>query len=329
MIGARVGRRERRFVEAVGVFADPPAPHVFQRHHKRELLPRDPRLVINEAVGVGQGDRSGAQLQQFFHRVLRDIAAARDQTHLALERLAACGQHLRREVHRAVAGRLWPDQRSSPVQSLPGENAGELVAQALVLPEEEADFASADTDVAGRHVGVGADVAVQLGHEALTEPHHLVVALPFRIEIGSTFAAAHRQRRQGVFEHLLEGEELEDAQVHRRMESQAAFVRADGAVHLDPVAAIDLVRAAIVLPRHAEHHHAFGLHHALDDPRAAILGTPLEDQIQRFDNFLHRLVKFGFARVLRSHFRHQVAHEARPLHVGRRHKDVFLQKRET
>ena len=81
-------------------------------------------------------------------------------------RVAAGGEHFLGEVDGAVAGGLGPDQRAAPVQALAGQHAGELVADALVLAEEEADLAAAHADVAGRHVGVRADVLAQLGHEA-------------------------------------------------------------------------------------------------------------------------------------------------------------------
>src|SRR5271169_6668241 len=48
----------------------------------------------------------------------------------------------------------------------------------------------------------------------------------------------HGQRGQRVLEDLLKGEELQDAQIDRGMEAQAALVGADGAVHLDAEAAI-------------------------------------------------------------------------------------------
>src|SRR3546814_18690648 len=89
-------------------------------------------------------------------------------------------------------------------------------------------------------------MAVKLGHERLAEAHHFVVALALRVEVRATLAAAHGQRSQGVLEDLFEGEELEDADVHRRMEAQTTFVWADGAVHLDAEPAIDLHAALVV-----------------------------------------------------------------------------------
>jgi hypothetical protein len=100
----------------------------------------------------------------------------------------------------------------------------ELVADALVLAEEEADLAAADADVTGRHVGVGADVAEELGHEALAEAHDLGVGLALGIEVGAALAAAHGQGGQGILEDLLEAEELEHAEVDGGVEAEAALV---------------------------------------------------------------------------------------------------------
>ena len=72
--------------------------------------------------------------------------------------------------------------------------------------------------------------------------------------------------------HLLEGEELEDAEVDRRVEAQAALVGADRAVHLDAEAAVDLHLALVVQPRHAEHDHALGF-----CLRAGAPGRPITD----------------------------------------------------
>ena len=48
------------------------------------------------------------------------------------------------------------------------------------------------------------------------------------------------------------------------METDAALVGAEGAVHLYAEAAVDLQLACIVQPWHAEHDHALGLHHAVE-----------------------------------------------------------------
>src|ERR1019366_10811927 len=107
-----------------------------------------------------------------------------------------------------------------PVEPLPREDPRELVADPLVLAEQIPDLAPAAADVARRYVRVGADVPAELRHEALAEAHHLVVALPFRIEIRSALPAAHRQRCQRGLAHLVERQKLQDAEIHGRMKPQ-------------------------------------------------------------------------------------------------------------
>ena len=129
--------------------------------------------------------------------------------HLALEAVAARGEHFLGEIDRAVAGGFGTNQRAAVVEALAGQHAAEAVGQLLVLAEQVADLAAAHADVAGGHVGVGADVAEQLGHERLAETHDFVVALALGIEVAAALAAAHHDRRQAVLEDLLEGQELQ------------------------------------------------------------------------------------------------------------------------
>src|SRR6185503_6150532 len=167
------------------------------------------------------------------HRELRHVARAGHRHALAAQILAARAQHRLDEVDTAVAGGLGPDQRAAPGAALAGEHASELVLELLVHAEEVADLAAADADVPRRHVGVGPDVPPQLGHERLAEAHHLAVGLALGVEVAAALAAAHGQRRQAVLEHLLEGEELQDAEVDAGVEAQPALVRTEGAAHLD------------------------------------------------------------------------------------------------
>src|SRR5690606_28169393 len=95
---------------------------------------------------------------------------------------------------------------------------------ALVLTEEVADLTLTDADVARRHVGVLADVTVELGHEALAEAHDLVGRASFRVEVRAPLAAADRELGQRVLEGLLEAEELDDPEVDGGMEAQAPLV---------------------------------------------------------------------------------------------------------
>ena len=205
-------------------------------------------------------------------------------------------EHLGGEVDDAVAGGLGPDQRPPQFTPLPVMHAGELVGDALVLPEEVADLALAHADVAGGDVGELADVAAELGHERLAEPTDLGVALALGVEVRPALAAAHGQRGEGVLEHLLEGQELEDTEVDRRMEPQAAFVGPDGAVHLDPIPPVDLDVALVVDPVDAEEDGPLRLGHPLQDPLLAVLGVPLEQRRNRSGHESQRLVERGLAR---------------------------------
>src|SRR5690606_27799444 len=136
---------------------------------------------------------------------------------------------------------------------------------ALVLAEHPPDLAGADADVARRHVGVLTEVAVQLGHEALAEPHDLAVGAALRVEVRAALRATDGETGEGVLEDLLEPEELHDAEVHRGVEAQAAVVVPERRVELDPDPAVDVDLALVVLPRHPEDDLALGFADALDD----------------------------------------------------------------
>ena len=187
--------------------------------------------------------------------------------------------------------------RIAPADTLAGESTGEFVAQTFVLPEHEADFAAAHADVARRNVGVLSDVARQLGDERLAETHHLVVGFTLGVEVRTALAAAHRQRREAVLEGLLEGEEFQDREVHRRVEPNTSFIGTDSAVHLYAVAAVDLDLALVVEPRHAEDDDALGFGDAFEHLHLAQDGVHDDVLRQRFGNLLHRLMKFGFTGV--------------------------------
>src|SRR5690606_27181025 len=110
-----------------------------------------------------------------------------------------------------------------------------------------------------------AEMPVQFGHEALAEAHDLAVAAALRIEVRAALGAADRHAGQRVLEDLLEAQELDDPEVHGRVEAQAALVGAEHAVELHAEAAVDLHLAAVVLPRHAEDDLALRFADALDD----------------------------------------------------------------
>src|SRR5262249_33932483 len=176
----------------------------------------------------------------------------------------------------------------------------------LVLTEQVADLATADTDIPGGDVGELPDVTLQLGHERLAEPHHLAVGLPFGVEVGAPFPRPHRERGERVLEDLFERQELEHPQVHRRVEAEPSLVGADRAAHLDTEPPVDLHGAVVVDPRHAEDHDTLGLEDPFEDLRLGVGGVPLLGQLDGLGDLLDRLMELGLTRVLR----HQLGHQA-------------------
>jgi len=103
---------------------------------------------------------------------------------------------------------------------------------------------------------------------------------------------------------MFKRQELQDAEIHARMEAQSALVWTDGAVHLDAESAVDLNIALVVEPWHAEHDDPLGLDNSFEQTRRLILGVFRKDQPQGIEHFLHRLVEFGFGGILRFHTDH-------------------------
>ena len=163
------------------------------------------------------------------------------------------------EVNRAVAGSLGASKGAAEGQAFAGQDAGPLVAEALVLAKHVADLTCTGADVASWDVGIWTNVARKLGHEGLAERHNLAVGLALWIEVGATLAAAHWKRGQGVLEDLLEAEELQDRKINGWMETEAALVRSNCGVELDAVSAIDLDVAGVINPWDAEHNSALRL----------------------------------------------------------------------
>ena len=278
-------------------FADAPAFDVFQFQQRQPLFFAQPGFAVQRALGVGQGNHFAAEIHDLTRRVLRDVAGSGNRHALAFHGLPAALEHFFGEVHASEPGGFRANQAAAVGHAFAGEDAGELVAQAFVLTEEEANFPRTDADIAGRHVYVGADVAVQLAHERLTETHDFGIALALRIEVRAALAAAHGQGGQRVLEGLLEGEEFQHAHVHRWMKTQTALVWADGAVHLDAETAIDLNLALIVDPRHAKHYGALRLADTLQNPRGQVMRIGFEKRPQTAQHLFDSLVKFGLVRV--------------------------------
>ena len=253
--------------------------------------------IVDIAVGVAHGDDLAAQLGDLLVGVDGHVATAADDHGRALDGLAVGLKHVLDKVAQAVAGGLGAGQAAAVGEALAGEHALVETGQALVLAVEEADFPRAGADIAGGHVGILADVAVELGHEALAEGHDLTVALALGVEVAAALAAADGQAGEAVLEHLLKAQELEDGQVHAGMQAQAALVGADGAVVLHAVAAVDLRAALVVHPGHAEHDDPLRLHETVQQARLFIFRVLVEDGREALQNFGSRLKKFALMGV--------------------------------
>ena len=178
-------------------------------------------------------------------------------------------------VDSAVASGLGPDQATAPAATLAGKDTLPLVGERAVGTEHVTNLAASDTDVTGGNVGLGTNVLVELTHEGNAEAADLAVALALGVEVGATLATAHVEAGQGVLEDLLEAEELEDAEVDGRVQSQAALVGAEGRVELDSEGIVDLDLAGVVLPHDAELDDALG--DGDDFEGVAVLGVLLEE----------------------------------------------------
>ena len=132
-------------------------------------------------------------------------------------------QHVLEIVHRPEARGLRPDAAAAGGEALTRQHTvfpGAL--QPPVLAEEVADLPAAHAHIAGGHIDVRPDVAVQGLHIRLAEPHDLRLRLARRVEVRAALAAADGQARQRVLEGLLKAQELDDAGIHIGLEPQAA-----------------------------------------------------------------------------------------------------------
>ena len=77
--------------------------------------------------------------------------------------------------------------------------------------------------------------------------------------------SAHRERREGVLEHLLETEEFQDRDIHALVEAQSALVGADRIVELDARASVHSHVVLVIGPTDAEDDHAIRLGHPVED----------------------------------------------------------------
>ena len=174
--------------------------------------------------------------------------------------------HLVNEIEGTITRCLRTQDAATPLNALARQGGTmELAGQPLVLSEQVANLAGAYTDVAGRYVHIGADDLIQLSHKRLAEVHHLVVALTADAEVATALATAHRQCGQCILECLFETQELQNAQVYRRVETKTALIRTDSAVELHAIADVHLHLALVVDPGHTESGDALRLYDALND----------------------------------------------------------------
>ena len=89
------------------------------------------------------------------------------------------------------------------------------------------------------------------------------------------------------------------------METQAALVGTDGAVHLNAEALIDLDFALVINPGDAKENHAFRLDAAFQNLGFAVFGTFVQNWPDGLDDFFHRLMKLHFRGVLSDHVFHK------------------------
>ena len=73
------------------------------------------------------------------------------------------------------------------------------------------------------------------------------------------------------------------------METDAAFIRADGIVELHAVSQVGLHLAAVVGPGHAECEYAVGFYHPFDDTGLLEFGMLVVDILHAHQHFLHCL----------------------------------------
>ncbi|MNN09903.1 hypothetical protein D3C81_1228090 [compost metagenome] len=180
--------------ELPGQLADTSTLDVFQLHQGVPLGVGQAGFCIQGTFRVRQRDHLAAQVHDLTRSILGDVARTRHRHAAAVDTLVLTLEHFFGEVNAAIAGGFRADQAAAIGHALAGQHRGELVGQALVLAEHEADFAGTHADVTGRYVAVGANVAVQLAHERLAEAHHFGVALAFRVKVRAALAATHGQR---------------------------------------------------------------------------------------------------------------------------------------
>ena len=276
------------------ILSDAAAIFVFQFHHVVKLFTVDAVGIVDEPIGIGEGEHLAPQLEGFFDGVLRHVARTRHQNGFSLEIFTARFEHFHQEVDVAIARGFGADETAAKLKPFAGEDAFKLVGVLLVSPKHIAHFATAYADVAGGHITIGTDVAVEFEHKGLAETHHLGRTLTARREVRTALCTAHRQRGEGVFEGLLESEKLENAEIDRTVKAQSAFVGADGVVVLHAIAHVGADIAFVVRPRDAESVDTLRNAKALDEVDALKFGMLVVFLFDGGEYLFDGLVVLGF-----------------------------------
>ena len=277
----------------INILLDAAAAHFLDLLHESQV---DAVLVIYIAVGIGACHNLGTEFLSLLNSISSNVAGAGDNNGLILVVKTCISQHQLGEIQEAIAGSLGTGQAAAVVQALAGQHACIIsIADALVLSIEVANLAAAYADITSRYVGVQTDVTAQLGHEALAEAHDFSIRLALRIKVGAALAAADWQGSQGILEHLLKAQELDDAQIYGWMEAQAALVRSNGTVELYAVTLVYMHLACIISPRNAEHYNALRLYDTLKNSRLLILRVLLQYRSNRSQNLFYSIVELGLA----------------------------------
>jgi hypothetical protein len=75
------------------------------------------------------------------------------------------------------------------LQPLAGQNPGEFIALPLIHAEKKTDFSGTHPQTTVGDVGILTDVASELGHKTLAEPHGFIIGFSFGFKIGSALGA--------------------------------------------------------------------------------------------------------------------------------------------
>ena len=257
----------------------------------------DSVFVIDIAGNVALCDNFAAELGGLFVCVCTNVAGTGNDYAFSFKAFTFGSKHLFCEIAKAETGRFGSCKAAAIGKAFSGKGSGPFVADAFILAEHISDLSCAGSDVACGNVGIGADVAVKLGHKTLAKAHDLKVGFAAGVKIASAFAAAHRKACKAVFKDLFEAKEFDYGSVYGRMKADSAFVGADCGVELNTVTAVDLNFSGIIDPGHTELDKTFRFDNAFHNSPFFNVGVLFNNWFERNKNFFYSLKKFFFSGV--------------------------------